>query len=76
MSTHKCHNLVEWLDGVILLCEKGDGCYVPKLTDLKQYCKSKDHYKCPFNVKFSDFSTDLNIACLSRKVMNNEIYCK
>ncbi len=76
MGAQKCHNLVEWLDGVILLCEKGDGFYVPKLTDLKQYCKSKDHSKCPFYMKFSDLSSEVNIACLSGKVMNNEVYCK
>jgi hypothetical protein len=76
MSVQKCHNLVEWLDGVILLCEKGDGFYVPKLMDLKRYCKSKDHSSCPFYMKFTDLSSDMNVACLSRKVMNNEIHYK
>ena len=76
MGVPKCHNLVEWLDGVILLCEKGDGCYVPKLTDLKRYCKSKDHSSCPYYMKFSDSSSFMNTACFSRKVMNDEIYCK
>lgn len=76
MSTQKCHNLVEWLDGVILLCEKGDGFYVPKLADLKQYCKSRDHNKCPFFTKFADFNPEINIVCIDRKVRNNEIFCK
>ena len=76
MGARKCHNLVEWLDGVILLCEKGDGFYVPELTDLKQYCKSKDHSSCPFYTKFTDSSSVINIPCLSRKVMNDEISCK
>jgi hypothetical protein len=76
MSVQNCHNLVEWLDGVILLCEKGDGFYVPNLTDFKRYCKSKDHNSCPFYMKFTDTSADMNMAGLSRKVMNNEIHCK
>lgn len=64
MHTNRCNNLVEWLDGVILLCEKGDGFYVPDHTDLKQYCKSKAHNKCPFYLKFADYTSDIN--CLLR----------
>jgi len=60
MVTNECDNLVEWLDGVILLCEKGDGFYVPNNTDLKRYCKSKAHNKCPFFQKFAEFSSDIN----------------
>ena len=76
MGAQKCHNLVEWLDGVILLCEKGDGFYVPKLTDLKRYCKSKDHSSCPCYMNFSDSSSVMNSSRLNRKVMNDEIYSK
>lgn len=64
MGTNRCNNLVEWLDGVILLCEKGDGFYVPNNSDLKQYCKSTAHNKCPFYLKFEDFHSDIN--CLLR----------
>jgi hypothetical protein len=73
MGARKCHNLVEWLDGIILLCEKGDGFYVPNLTDINRYCKSRKHSNCPFYLKFSDLSSDMNRAFSSRKVMNNEI---
>ncbi len=76
MSEKKCHNLVEWLDGVILLCEKGDGFYVPKLSDLKQYCKSKDHNNCPFYMKFSEFRPEIHAAYMDRKGGGNEIFCK
>lgn len=61
----KCHNLVEWRDGIILLCEKGDGCYVPKLSELKQYCKSKDYNTCPIYSKFPEISPDVNITSLN-----------
>ncbi len=67
MGARKCHNFVEWLDGVILLCEKGDGFYVPKLTDIKKYCKSNDHRKCPLYIKFSNVSSNLEIARLVGK---------
>ncbi len=76
MSEKNCRNLVEWLDGVILLCEKGDGFYVPKLSDLKQYCKSKGHSNCPFYLTFADLKPEINVACIDRKGKGNEIYCK
>jgi hypothetical protein len=76
MSTRKCHNLIEWIDGVILLCEKGDGFYVPRLSELKQYCKNKDYNECPFYNKFQDARPDINAACINRRVMVNEINCK
>jgi hypothetical protein len=76
MNTRNCHNLVEWLEGVILLCEKGEGFYVPKLSELKQYCKNKDYNDCPFYTKFKDARPDINVASLNRKATVNEIYCK
>ena len=74
MNTRKCHNLVEWMDGVILMCEKGDGLYVPKLADLRQYCKNSDYDKCPFFTKFKDSRPDINIACLKNEATVNEIH--
>jgi hypothetical protein len=74
MNTRKCHNLVEWMYGVILLCEKGDGFYVPKQSELKRYCKNKDYNDCPFYTKFKDARPDIASACLDRTATVNEIY--
>ncbi len=43
----KCHNLVEWLEWVILLCEARDRPYVPDLGELNKFCKNGNHAKCP-----------------------------
>ena len=50
MTNIKCPNLVEWLDRVILSCEKSDRAYVPTLSELQRYCKSKGFQKCPYYV--------------------------
>jgi hypothetical protein len=47
MNNTKCPNLVEWLDWVILLCERGNRSYVPDIYELKQFCK-RDYHRCPF----------------------------
>lgn len=51
MNAVRCPNLVEWLDWVILMCKKGDRPYVPNSNELRTYCKSRSHTKCPHNVK-------------------------
>ncbi len=48
MTITKCPNLVEWVDWVILLCEKGNKPYVPDLSELSKYCKSKNYSGCPY----------------------------
>jgi hypothetical protein len=48
MNITKCPNLVEWVDWVILLCEKGNKPYVPDVTELRKYCKSEDYRGCPY----------------------------
>lgn len=44
----KCPNLVEWLEWVILMCKKRDRPYVPNISELQSYCKTKTHNKCPY----------------------------
>lgn len=50
MSKEKCPHLVEWLDWVILLCEKGKRPYVPTYQEMRSYCKSNNHVHCQYNV--------------------------
>lgn len=47
-GNHKCPNLVEQLEWVILLCKKGDHPYTPDFSELKQFCKNRDYMRCPF----------------------------
>jgi hypothetical protein len=44
----KCPNLVEWLEWVILMCNKRDRPYVPNISELQAFCKTKTHNKCPY----------------------------
>ncbi|MBF0505410.1 MAG: hypothetical protein HQL09_01120 [Nitrospirae bacterium] len=41
----KCPYLTRWL---IYTCQAGEDPYVPSLFQLEEYCKSKQHKKCPF----------------------------
>jgi len=41
----KCPYLTKWL---IYTCQAGEDPYVPSLFQLEEYCKSKQHKKCPF----------------------------
>lgn len=50
MNENKCPNLVEWLDWVILMCNKGDRPYVPNTSELRTYCKNGSFQKCPHNI--------------------------
>ena len=53
---NKCPHLVEWLDRVILMCDKSDSTYVPDLSDLQSYCKTKTYNKCHYSVKLDNFT--------------------
>lgn len=67
----KCPNLVEWIDWVILLCDKGKSPYVPDISELKKYCKTRIYHKCPFYVNSSE--TGANISShQNREVIKNE----
>jgi len=41
----KCPYLTKW---IIFTCQAGEVPYVPSLFQLEEYCKSKQHKKCPF----------------------------
>jgi hypothetical protein len=47
MSTMKCPHLTKWL---LFTCKGSDTLYFPSAFQLAEYCKRKDHRKCPFFV--------------------------
>lgn len=53
---NKCPHLAEWSDRVILMCNKGDRTYVPDLSDLQSYCKTKTFNKCHYYVRPDNFT--------------------
>jgi hypothetical protein len=68
MNIAKCPNLVEWLDWVILLCEKGNKPYIPDLSELQKYCKNNNYNSCPYYIKPEDMALknkDLNTTTKS-----------
>ncbi len=69
MNITKCPNLVEWVDWVILLCEKGNKPYIPDLSELRRFCKNDNFKSCPYyttsnnaseNTGFSDGAENQN----------------
>jgi len=71
MSENKCPNLVEWLDWVILMCNKGDRPYVPNTSELRTYCKNKSYRRCPHN---NAFEHQVGVKISNRTVNNYEIF--
>ncbi len=47
-ETMKCPHLMKW---VAPSCKALDRPYFPSLFELEEYCKTKDHRKCPFYLK-------------------------
>jgi len=43
----KCPHLIKWLT---YACKAGEKLYFPSEFQLEEYCKKKDHRKCPFFV--------------------------
>ncbi|OGW27439.1 MAG: hypothetical protein A2X59_07275 [Nitrospirae bacterium GWC2_42_7] len=41
----KCPHLIKW---VIASCKALDKPYIPSIFELDEYCRTKDHRKCPF----------------------------
>lgn len=47
----KCPQLMEWSDGIILLCKEGNIAHVPDLSEINSYCRTKTYSKCHFHVQ-------------------------
>ena len=67
----KCPNLVEWIDWIILLCDKGKSPYVPDIHELRKYCKTDGYHKCPFYMNTSKTDGD-NCNHFNREVTAHE----
>jgi hypothetical protein len=44
----KCPHLIKRL---IVSCKAFDAPYVPSLFEIQEYCRTKDHRKCPFYLR-------------------------
>jgi len=44
----KCPHLIKW---VSFACKAGEKLYFPSHFQLQEYCKKKEHKKCPFYLK-------------------------
>jgi hypothetical protein len=51
----KCLHLIKWLT---FACKAKENLYFPSCFQLDEYCKTKDHKKCPF---FRNMSTGREI---------------
>jgi|WetSurSiteA1Bulk_404760.scaffolds.fasta_scaffold00420_6 hypothetical protein len=57
----KCPHLTKWL---IFTCSAKEKPYFPSDFQLKEYCKGKDHRKCPFfRYDFTDENVEVAIVC-------------
>ncbi len=60
----KCPHLIKWM---ITSCKAaGNRPYVPSLFELKEYCSTTSHRKCPFYMK-DPLSADKAVSCLASK---------
>jgi len=44
----KCPHLIKWLTFV---CKAKEEFYFPSTFQLEEYCKKREHKKCPFNLQ-------------------------
>lgn len=70
----KCPNLVEWIDWVVLLCDKGKSPYVPDICELQKYCKTATYHKCPFYVNQSKNGAESSNGIKSEVTVNEYLH--
>lgn len=58
----KCPFLRDW---IVSACRAGDTPYMPSRFQLQEYCKNKDHRKCPFYSDMQGQVTSLQGAKLA-----------
>jgi hypothetical protein len=64
----RCPNLVEWIEWVILLCEKGKNPGIPNDSELHQYCKSNNYINCPFFAKLEESLSNADTTYFNRRL--------
>ena len=67
----KCPELVEGPEWMVLLCEKGNNAYGQGVSELNQFCKSKDYPRCPFFKGSRELSFDMNNKHLDTGIKTN-----
>ena len=60
-NTVKCFHLAK---GVVSRCRANDKRHIPTLAQVVEYCRSKDHTKCSFYVRFIQTDKDIR-QCVS-----------
>lgn len=53
----KCPHLRRW---TVAACRIDEKVYVPSVFQLEEYCKTREHKKCPFFVKYCSESKRVN----------------
>jgi hypothetical protein len=53
----KCPHLTKW---VTFACKAGEEYYFPSQFQLHEYCKTKEHKKCPFFLKKTSVEQEID----------------
>jgi hypothetical protein len=53
----KCPHLIKW---VTFVCKASDKLYFPSRFQLQEYCKRKEHKKCPFYPKKTSMEQEID----------------
>jgi hypothetical protein len=53
----KCPHLIKW---VTFACKAEDKLYFPSHFQLHEYCKTKEHKKCPFYIKKTSMEQEID----------------
>jgi hypothetical protein len=55
----KCPHLIKW---VTFACKARENPYYPSDFQVREYCKRKEHKKCPFYLKSTDVQKELIVS--------------
>ncbi|GBE02858.1 hypothetical protein BMS3Bbin06_00056 [bacterium BMS3Bbin06] len=58
-------------DCIVSSCRAGDTPYIPSLFQLQEYCKNKDHRKCPFYADVESQIKGIRITGLTPALRKN-----
>jgi len=58
----KCPHLIKW---VTFACNAEDKIYFPSHFQTHEYCKTKEHKKCPFYLKKTSMEGEIDAGCFS-----------
>ncbi len=70
----KCSHLVKLLEQSSVYCNAGDKTYAPSPFQLKEYCRSSSHKKCPFRLESRSKDQEELLLKYSRICEQSSIY--